>query len=114
MCRVLRIARSSWYAWRIRRYQINLRQQFRHVCDDAVSNAFAEEKQRYGALRLAVKLPEYNLKTIAASLEKCVETRLHLQRSEPEINWRHHYLHTDEGWLYLAMVIDLWSRAVIG
>lgn len=24
------------------------------------------------------------------------------------------YLHTDEGWLYLAVVIDLWSRTVIG
>ncbi|EON89276.1 Integrase catalytic region [Plesiomonas shigelloides 302-73] len=24
------------------------------------------------------------------------------------------YLHTDEGWLYLAVVIDLWSRAIIG
>ncbi|WP_243418582.1 DDE-type integrase/transposase/recombinase, partial [Salmonella enterica] len=24
------------------------------------------------------------------------------------------YLCTDEGWLYLAVVIDLWSRAVIG
>lgn len=24
------------------------------------------------------------------------------------------YLHTDEGWLYLAVVIDLWLRAVIG
>lgn len=24
------------------------------------------------------------------------------------------YLRTDEGWVYLAVVIDLWSRAVIG
>ncbi|XPE60416.1 DDE-type integrase/transposase/recombinase [Shigella flexneri] len=24
------------------------------------------------------------------------------------------YLRTDEGWLYLAVVIDLWSRAIIG
>jgi len=24
------------------------------------------------------------------------------------------YLRTDEGWLYLAVVIDLWSRSVIG
>lgn len=23
------------------------------------------------------------------------------------------HLHTDEGWLYLAVVIELWSRAVI-
>lgn len=24
------------------------------------------------------------------------------------------YLRTNEGWLYLAMMIDLWSRAVVG
>ena len=52
------------------RCQINPRQQFRLVCDDAVRNAFAEAKQRYGAPRLAEELPEYNIKTIAASLRR--------------------------------------------
>lgn len=33
MCRVLRVARSGWYAWRLRRHQIPPRQQFRLVCD---------------------------------------------------------------------------------
>ncbi|AJI83294.1 transposase for insertion element IS3 [Yersinia enterocolitica] len=33
MCRVLRVARSGWYAWRLRRHQITPRQQFRLVCD---------------------------------------------------------------------------------
>lgn len=47
MCRVLRVARSGWYAWRIRRCQINSRQQFRFVCDDAVRKAFTEAKQHY-------------------------------------------------------------------
>lgn len=31
MCRVLRVARSGWYAWRLRRQQITPRQQFRLV-----------------------------------------------------------------------------------
>lgn len=33
MCRVLRVARSGWYAWRLRRHQPGPRQQFRLVCD---------------------------------------------------------------------------------
>lgn len=33
-------------------------------------NAFTKAKQRYGAPRLAVELPEYNIKTIAASLRR--------------------------------------------
>ena len=36
MCRVLRVARSGWYAWRLRRHRPGPRQQFRLVCDEAV------------------------------------------------------------------------------
>jgi len=70
MCRVLRVARSGWYAWRLRRHQPDQRQQFRLVCDAAVRQAFSDAKQRYGAPRLADDLPEYNIKTIAASLRR--------------------------------------------
>jgi hypothetical protein len=48
MCRVLRVARSGWYAWRLRRHQPSPRQQFRLICDAAVHKAFTEAKQRYG------------------------------------------------------------------
>ncbi len=70
MCRVLQVARSGWYAWRSRRCQITPRQQFRLICDDAVRNAFVEAKQRYGVPRVADGLPEYNIKTIVASLRR--------------------------------------------
>lgn len=49
MCRVLCIARSGWYAWRLRRHQPGQRQQFRFICDAAVRKAFTEAKQLYGA-----------------------------------------------------------------
>lgn len=64
------VAQSGWYAWRIRRHQPGPRHQFRLICDADVSQAFAEAKQRYGAPRLAEELPEYNIKTIAASLRR--------------------------------------------
>ncbi|EDT2040741.1 transposase, partial [Salmonella enterica subsp. enterica] len=70
MCRVLRVARSGWYAWRLRHHRQSPRQQFRLICDAAVRKAFTEAKQRYGAPRLADELPEYNIKTIAASLRR--------------------------------------------
>ncbi|WP_420064229.1 IS3 family transposase [Pectobacterium colocasium] len=140
MCRVLRVARSGWYAWRCRRHQVSSRQRFRRVCDDAVSKAFNNAKQRYGAPRLADELPEYNVKTIAASLRR-QGLRAKAARKFSPVSYREHglpvsenllkqdfiasgpnqkwvgditYLRTDEGWLYLAVVIDLWSRAVIG
>ncbi|KNC92267.1 transposase [Trabulsiella odontotermitis] len=140
MCRVLRVARSGWYAWRLRHHQQSPRQQFRLICDVAVRKAFTEAKQRYGAPRLADELPEYNIKTIAASLRRQglkakaarkfspVSYRGHglpvsenllrqdFYASGPNQKWAGDitYLRTDEGWLYLAVVIDLWSRSVIG
>jgi transposase InsO family protein len=140
MCRVLRVARSGWYAWRSRHHQQGPRQQFRLICDTAVREAFMEAKQRYGAPRLADELPEYNIKTIAASLRR-QGLRAKAARKFSPISYREHslpvsnnlleqdfsadgpnqkwagditYLRTDEGWLYLAVVIDLWSRSVIG
>lgn len=140
MCRVLRIARSGWYAWCQRRHQPGPRQQFRLTCDAAVRQAFTEAKQRYGAPRLAAELPEYNIKTIAASLRRQGLQAKAARKFSP-VSYRGHglpvsenllkqdfyadgpnqkwagditYLRTDEGWLYLAVVIDLWSRAVIG
>ncbi|WP_230050847.1 IS3 family transposase [Erwinia aphidicola] len=140
MCRVLRVARSGWYVWCLRRHQISPCQQFRRVCDEAVGKAFTEAKQRYGAPRLADELPEYNIKTIAASLRR-QGLRAKASRRFSPVSYREHglpvsenllkqdfyasgpnqkwagditYLRTDEGWLYLAVVIDLWSRAVIG
>lgn len=70
MCRVLRVARSRWYAWRLRHHQPGRRQQFRQVCDAAVRRAFSDAKQRHGAPRLADELPRYNIKAIAASLRR--------------------------------------------
>jgi len=46
MCWVLRGGRSGWYAWCLRRHQINPRQQFLLVCDNAVREAFDGAKQR--------------------------------------------------------------------
>ncbi|HFD3002400.1 IS3 family transposase, partial [Escherichia coli] len=144
MCRVLRVARSGWYAWRIRRLQLSPRQQFRRQCDKAVSQAFHQAKQRYGAPRITDELREqgvkYNIKTVAASLKR-QGLRAKAARKFSPVSYKPHnlpvfdnllnqdftasapnqkwvqditYIRTDEGWLYLAVVIDLWSRAVIG
>lgn len=74
MCRVLQVARSGWYIWHQRRYQINRRQQFRFVCDNVVREAFSDANQRYGAPRLTNDLRAlglvYNIKTVVASLRQ--------------------------------------------
>ncbi|PWD11514.1 IS3 family transposase [Salmonella enterica subsp. enterica serovar Anatum] len=144
MCRVFQVARSGWYVWHQRRHQINRRQRFRLVCDNVVREAFSDAKQRYGAPRLTDELRaqgyQFNVKTVAASLRR-QGLRAKASRRFSPVSYREHglpvsenllkqdfyasgpnqkwsgditYLRTDEGWLYLAVVIDLWSRAVIG
>ena len=76
MCRVLRVAQRL-VCPRIRRLQLSPRQQFRRQCDKAVSQAFHQAKQRYGAPRITDELREqgvkYNIKTVAASLKRQVK-----------------------------------------
>ncbi|EBN9302078.1 IS3 family transposase [Salmonella enterica] len=144
MSRVLQIARSGWYVWHQRRHQINQRQRFRLVCDNVAREAFSDAKQRYGAPRLTDELRaqgyQFNVKTVAASLRRQGRRAKASRRFRP-VSYRKHdlpvsenllkqdfyasgpnqkwvgditYLRTGEGWLYLAVVIDLWSRSVIG
>ncbi|EGB2355144.1 IS3 family transposase [Salmonella enterica] len=144
MCRVLQIARSGWYVWHQRRHQINQRQRFRLVCDNVAREAFSDAKQRYGAPRLTDEFRaqgyQFNVKTVAASLRRQGRRAKASRRFRP-VSYRKHdlpvsenllkqdfyasgpnqkwvgditYLRTGEGWLYLAVVIDLWSRSVIG
>ncbi|CAM3797014.1 IS3 element transposase [Rahnella bruchi] len=98
LCRVLQVARSGWYAWRLRRQQIAPRQQFRLVCDTAVRKAFTEAKQRYGAPRLAGELPEYNVNTIAASLRR-QGVRAKAARKFSPVSYREHGLPVSENLL---------------
>ncbi|HAU7062734.1 TPA: IS3 family transposase, partial [Salmonella enterica subsp. enterica serovar Wangata] len=138
------VARSGWYVWHQRRHQINRRQRFRLVCDNVVREAFSDAKQRYGAPRLTDELRaqgyQFNVKTVAASLRR-QGLRAKASRRFRPVSYRKHglpvsenllkqdfyasgpnqkwvgditYLRTGEGWLYLAVVIDLWSRSVIG
>lgn len=106
----------------------------------AVLLASSDAKQRYGAPRLTNELPQYNIKTIAASLRR-QGLRAKAARKFRPVSYREHglptlenllkqdfyasgpnqkwagditYLRMDEGWLYLAVVINLWPRAVIG
>lgn len=144
MCRVLHVARSGWYRWCQRRGTVTARMVLRQCCDTAVREYFLSAKQRYGALRLTDELHDdgirYNRKTVSASMRR-QGLRAKAARKFRPVSYREHglpvsenmlkqdfyaagpnrkwvgditYLRTGEGWLYLAVVIDLWSRAVIG
>jgi transposase InsO family protein len=109
-----------------------------------VANAFKADKSRSGAIRVMLALEKqgihYNRKTVALSLQRqglrakaarkfkaTTQSKHNLPvadnllkqdftASQPNQKWAGDitYLWTNEGWYYLAVVLDLYSRKVIG
>ncbi len=144
MASVLNVSRSGYYHWLNTQNNPSERQLARTARDEAIKKSFDDSKQRYGAVRIQVDLAEQgnsvNIKTIADSMKrqgliakatrrfKATTDSKHtlpvadnlLDRNftadQPNQKWAGDitYLYTSEGWLYLAVIIDLFSRAVIG
>jgi transposase InsO family protein len=144
MCRVLGASRSGFYIWRHRQQNPSPRQQRQALLDQQVAAAFAARKGRCGSPGLTRDLHDegrsYNRKTVAASLQRQGLRAKAAKKFKATTNSNHDlpvapnllrqdftaaapnrkwvsditYLWTDEGWLYLAVVIDLFSRMVVG
>ncbi len=144
MSRVLQVSRSGFYAWRKRQSRPSPRQQRRNHMDDAVKKAFEAKKGRSGSPGLTRDLADagqhYDRKTVAASMRRQELRAKAAKKFKATTNSKHSlpvaanllqqdftatapnqkyvsditYLWTDEGWLYLATVIDLYSRLVVG
>lgn len=144
MSLVLNVSRSGYYAWRSTGTVPGQRKQKRDDRDVKIKAAFDASKQRDGARRIQAQLAEdgeqADVKTIADSMRrqnlvpkaarkfKVTTNSDHklpvapnlleqdFSASAPNQKWAGDitYLMTSEGWLYLAVVIDLYSRAVVG
>ena len=144
LCRLLEVSRSSYYGWLQQQLRIQQRQQRQAAFDQEVARLFAKNKGCDGVRRLQRQLLAQgftgNRKTVAASLHRqgliakaarkfkattnsnhnlpVFDNRLNqdFSATAPNQKWVGDitYLSTDEGWLYLAVIIDLFSRQVIG
>lgn len=144
MVAVLQISRSGYYAWRKSGLTPSPRAVKRAERDVLIKEAFDDSKERNGSRRIQVDLAEHgkkpDIKTILNSMEcqglvakaarkfKVTTDSKHslpvapnlleqdFTAAGPNQKWVGDitYLMTSEGWLYLAVIIDLYSRAVIG
>ena len=142
MCRVLSVSRSGFYAWLKR--PVCQRDQRRALVGTAVETAYTQFKKRYGAPRLTVELNEKgipcSLNHVAALLQErglrarngkgfryCARTeartnvsdnllRRNFAASAPNLKWVSDitYIKVGRTWLYLAAVMDLFSRKIVG
>lgn len=144
MSRVLDVSRSGYYAWQQRQGKTSRRSQFRAQLDQQVAEAFVAHKSRYGSPRLTRDLADqgavYDKKTVAKSLQRQALRAKAAKKFKATTNSQHNlpvapnvldqdftatapnqkwvgdisYLWTEEGWVYLAVVIDLYARCVVG
>ncbi len=142
MCRALKVKHSSYYDWLSR--DISEQQIHRNHCELLVKAAHSETRERYGCERLHAKLVEQghdiSLYMVRSIKEKHgIKCRRHKRfkvttdsnhnklvypnvldqkfgARRPNESWVSDitYIWTDEGWLYLAGVKDLYTKELVG
>jgi putative transposase len=140
MCRVLKVERSGFYAWLRTPQSARTREDARlfELIEEAylasggvygarnVHRDLAEAGERLGRKRVERLMRVHGLRSVRTPRRRryggkpAVVAPNRLQRqftvAQPDQAWVTDitYLRTAEGWLYLAVVLDLYSRAVIG
>jgi len=142
LCRVLEVSRSGFYAWRSR--EVSQAETRREKLTEQVTEIHAEVKGRYGSPRMHAELVDRGhdccVNTVARVMQEAgiaAKTKRKFRQTtdsnhphpvaenildrdfdpeEPNATWVADvtYIPTREGWLYLAVVEDLFSRMVVG
>lgn len=142
LCRVLRVQRSGYYAWCSRGESTRAVEDRRLTVE--VRAAFEERKRRYGSPRLfrelrsrGVHVGRHRVARLMREQRLCARPRRRFVKTtesnhglstpsnvlnrqfvvdEPDRVWAADvtFLPTLEGWFYLAVVLDLYSRRVVG
>ncbi|WP_240493391.1 DDE-type integrase/transposase/recombinase, partial [Vibrio coralliirubri] len=144
MAKVFGVYRCGFYYWIDNRYKVTQRNEYRKQLDSKVRGVFNDKKERDSTRRIQKELEEngnkHGVKTTAARMKrqslvakparkfKCKTDSKHrfpdvpnfleqvFNAAAPNQKWVGGitYLATNEGWMYLAVVIDLYSRQVVG
>lgn len=141
MSKVLKVSRSGYYAW-LRR-PMSRREKNNRYLIERIRNIYEQRKRVYGCLRITAELKDQGFSCsknrVARLMRKQGITARTKRRFRVTTNSNHKlsvannlvemqfnpeqknrlwttditYIWTREGWLYLSVMLDLWSRAVI-
>jgi putative transposase len=142
MCQALNVSPQGFYSWRSR--PASDQQQRRDAMLVQIHAVHAEVKERYGSPRIAKELQAKGLGCCVNTVAKLMHDNdiraktarkfchttdsnhdlavadnvldRHFEATAPNEKWTADitYIRTGEGWLYLAVVEDLYSRMVVG
>jgi putative transposase len=142
MCNVLKVSRSGYYAWSKR--PVCSRTQENQQLKEQIKQIHQKSRNSYGAPRVHAALKHkgfdvgrHRVARLMAKLGICVQPKRkfktttdsnhpfpiaenvlkrNFKTQEPDKAWVADitYIPTAQGWLYLAVIIDLFSRRVVG
>lgn len=142
MCQVLKLARSGYYAWLKRK--ISPRTQENEILSEQIQQIHHASRETYGSPRIHASLVAKGFQVgrqrvvrLMAHLGICARPKRQFKvttdskhdlpiaenvlnrnftTTEPDRGWVADitYIPTAQGWLYLAVIIDLFSRRVVG
>lgn len=142
MCTVLKVSRSGYYAWRTR--PISAREMANRKLADQIETVYNESDSTYGSPRIHRELQAQGvvcgknriarlmmLRRLCAKQHRryrATTKRNRAHRAAPNLLKRNFtverpdqvwlsditYIPTQEGWLYLAAVLDLYARRIVG
>lgn len=141
LCRVMNVTRQGYYqylrrgepqrvvrdravaahlveAHRASRFTYGSPRLLKQLRDDGVKTCKKQVERLVRALGLNAESTRRMRRRSASNDDACAPNSLarHFGASRPNEKWVTDitYVHTDEGWCYLAVVLDLYARAVIG
>jgi transposase InsO family protein len=142
MCRLFGVTRQGYYAYAKR--PPSARDEQEAALQERVRETFAASKERYGSPRVLHELRRQGVRTSKRRVERAMRDQGLCARSprrfrvttaanpshavepnvldrgfsaeRPDRRWVTDitYISTDDGWCYLAVILDLFSRAVVG
>lgn len=142
LCRVMQVCRGGFYAWSTR--DKSTREINNDALTELIRTAYEQSKQTYGSPRIFAELKEAGVacsqKRIARLMRRhqmhavrpkrfvvttdsdhdmpIAENLLArtFQAETPDTRWTADitYIWTSQGWLYLAIILDLFSRRIVG
>ena len=144
MSRVLNVSRSAYTQWRSQQATLSVRHQRREQLEDKIRTIHSQSKQTYGSPRIAAQLrregTSVNIKTVAKIMQendiraktkkkfKVTTNSAKIKNAAPNLVqqdfsavrpnqlWTSDmtYIWTREGWLYLAIILDVFARRIVG
>jgi transposase InsO family protein len=144
MCRVLTVSRSAYYQWRSLQSSFSERQRNNADVLENIRTIHAQSKQTYGSPRVTAQLRREGMQvnekrvaklmrdnalraktkkrfTVTTNSTKTKNASPNLVKQEfraarPNQLWTSDltYIWTGEGWLYLAIILDVFARRIVG